>query len=125
MTSLGFTGSRHGMTDSQKVNFVYLLGRIQPTEFHVGDCVGADEEAFNLVREFRPECKIIGHIPSDDKLRAFCEYDEEWSPKPYLDRNVDIVDCSDVVTAAPRKSSRGTKYTMQYCKKSNTELLVL
>lgn len=122
---LGFTGSRKGMTEGQLKNFVYLLGRLAPERIHLGDCVGADEEAYRYAKEFRPDIITVGHIPSDDKLRAFCNYDVEWEPKDYLARNRDIVDCSQVVIAAPRSSSRGTKATMAYTTKQGKQLFVL
>jgi hypothetical protein len=123
--ALGFTGSRKGMTENQLKNFVYLLGRLQPTEIHLGDCVGADEEAFKYAKMFRPEMTFIGHIPSDDKLRAFCQYDVEWEPKDYLARNRDIVDCSQVIIATPRSNSKGTNYTIRYAETQGKKTYVL
>jgi hypothetical protein len=123
--SLGFTGSRIGMTNEQLKMFAYLLGRLQPLEFHLGDCVGADAEAFNIGKMLRPEMTFVGHPPIDDKLRACLFYDVLWDEKEYLERNRDIVNCSQAVMAAPRKSSRGTRYTMNYALEQGVKLYVL
>jgi hypothetical protein len=45
MTSLGFTGTRKGMDPTQLNQFLKLITKIRPEEFHVGDCIGADKEA--------------------------------------------------------------------------------
>lgn len=123
--SLGFTGSRLGMTEDQLKKFTYLLGRLQPLELHLGDCIGADAEAYEIGKKFRPEMLFVGHPPIDGKLRANLFYDVIWDEKEYLARNRDIVTCSQAVIATPRKSSRGTKYTMKYAEEQGVRLYVL
>lgn len=123
--SLGFTGSRLGMTEEQLKKYTYLLGRLQPLELHLGDCVGADAQAYEIGKAFRPEMLFVGHPPIDGKLRANLFYDVIYDEKEYLERNRDIVNCSQVVIATPRKNSRGTQYTMKYATEKQVKLYVL
>jgi hypothetical protein len=94
------------MTDRQKETFRQVLAKYGPTEFHHGDCLGADAVAHAIVRSWRPTARIIIHPPSSDSLRAFCQGDAHLAPKPYLARNQDIVDECEVLVAAP-KDDRG------------------
>ena len=98
--------------------------------FHHGDCIGADELAHQIA------CKlnfhIVVHPPNNSRNRAFCgKCDEEsgesdsvwWMPKkPYLSRNRDIVDQSNVLIAMPNDPMReelrsGTWSTIRYARK--------
>ena len=55
---IGFTGSRTGMSDKQKEGLVIKLQEFSFSEFHHGDCKGADEEAHAIVREIgRASCR--------------------------------------------------------------------
>jgi hypothetical protein len=98
---IGFSGTRNGMTDRQKLKFVGKLNLLCPTEFRHGDCVGADAEAHDLVREHFPKCKIIIHPPYLERLRAFKEGDFILNAKDYLVRNRDIVYASECLVATP------------------------
>jgi hypothetical protein len=86
----GFTGSRHGMTARQHSIMLDILGRICG-ELHHGDCFGADAQAHNIAQD----CgwSIVVHPPEATTLRAFVTgVAVVLPPKPYLDRNHDIVD---------------------------------
>jgi hypothetical protein len=121
---IGITGSRHGLTNAQKVTVTHLVDKLQsePTsesnELHHGACLGADEW---FVTEFRTRFLNIHAYPST--LR------EWWSDKaldsstdfqmsqPPLVRNRDIVDASDVLIAMPDSPERlrsGTWATVRY-----------
>jgi len=92
-----------------------LLGLFNSaTEFHLGDCVGADEQFFQLVRAMfsgTPK-KVVLHPPSRDRYRAHCEKAEnlhalilEVRPvKEYLERNDDIVAECDLILATPKEA---------------------
>ena len=115
---VGFTGTRHGMTEQQKWILKGIAVFIE--EFHVGDCVGADEEAHRIVKDYG-RAKTIGHPPEVGTLRAFCEYDEEREPKPYLTRNRDIIrEGKHLLIAAPGEKNEvqrsGTWLTVRYAR---------
>jgi len=106
------------MTEGQKAHFARKVVELAPTEFHHGDCVGADADAHRIVRSVLPECRIIGHPPSNPSNRAFCEFDEVWAEKDYSVRNRDIVDATDELWAAPKRNvieaRSGTWSTYRY-----------
>ena len=126
---VGFTGTREGMSQHQKEQFVIELYEIAPTEFHHGDCVGADAEAHDIVRTFFPEVKIVGHLPLSNSQRAFKECDEYKSPLPYLERDRVIVDTADFMFGAPKSDKElvrsGTWATIRYSRKLTKPLKVL
>lgn len=118
---VGFTGTELGMTEHQKNTFKWLIQQIQPTYFSHGDCVGADDEAADIVDNLNLSTYIICHPPAKNKLRA---YNNRWASlrptKSYLARDRDIVAENDVIIATPAESvpqSRGgTWYTIRYGK---------
>src|SRR3972149_10599348 len=118
---VGFTGTRHGMTIEQRSTLENLIELWWPSvmyDFHHGDCVGADEQAAAIFTAQR-RGEIIVHPPIDNRLRAWCE-GTILEPKPYLDRNRDIVDASDLLIVAPgggREAPTGrTWYTARYAR---------
>ena len=130
---LGFTGTSKGMTQRQRATVRYLLGELQVTELHHGDCVGADAEVHELGREL--SLRVIVHPPSDSKHRAFCGLNGRslnyiLDPRPYLVRNRDIVAASiDGIIGAPKdfiqpKSLRrqGTWTTVGYARQAGRHL---
>lgn len=115
---VGFTGTRQGMSQAQKEQFVLLMYDLHPTEFHHGDCEGADAEAHDIIREFFPTCKIVVHPPVSNYLRAFKQGDEILEPLPYLVRDKKIVDATHYLIGAPlcdiEEKGSGTWYTIKY-----------
>jgi len=130
---LGFTGTQIGMTPWQLVKIAVFLAENKITAVHIGDCIGADKEFYELVKlanknpDF-PPIKTFGHIPNNDSKRAFKKYDVEFAPKPYLDRNHDIVDASDVMIAAPKENEEqqrsGTWATCRYSLKKKKKTII-
>ena len=100
---VGFTGTRHGMTPIQKDNIHLLLTAYYTThggaEFHHGDCVGADVEAAEMAQELK--YTTHAHPGNDPSRRAFHASDVIYDPKPFLERNLDIVSSCDVLFATP------------------------
>ena len=83
---VGFTGTQAGLTPKQKLELRSLLTdyRDDITEFHHGDCIGADADAHEIAAEILGvECIFI-HPPEDDKKRAFCKSPHIARPRPYL-----------------------------------------
>ena len=91
---IGFTGTRHGMTEAQRGSLRSLLG--DAGEFHHGDCIGADAQAHDIARDLGLE--VVVHPPKVDTMRAWKTSDSDRirEPKPFLARNRDIVRETDM-----------------------------
>lgn len=118
---IGFTGTRAGMTNSQKEYIATLLKGINPLALHHGDCIGADEEVHAIAQSLG--IAIVVHPPLDTHQQAFVRGPviETKEPKEYLQRNQDIVDDTDYLLACPKENfmvtRSGTWYTVRYAKK--------
>lgn len=122
MISVGFTGTREGLTDEQREEVTRLLKEHlrDDSQFHHGDCIGADYEAAQIAQEMGYH--VVGHPPINPKARAFFESDNERAPKGYLARNEDIVMFSDVLIACPKSiveeiKGSGTWWTVRYARR--------
>lgn len=121
----GFTGSRKGMTLQQKAKVKELFKSIDISELHHGDCIGADEEIHGMFI-----WKKVGHPPTVRGLRAFKLFDE-WRPeKPYLERNRNIVDETEILIATPNGTEKecgrsGTWSTIRYAKKQQKKIYII
>jgi hypothetical protein len=116
--SIGFTGTRLGMSQAQK-DILFRVLQYHNGMFHHGDCVGADAEAHDMVFERLPYIVHI-HPPIDPKLRAWRNGHTMHEPKHYYERNKDIVGQCDYLLAFPKsktKTSGGTWYTIHYAMK--------
>jgi len=126
---VGFTGTQRGLTSAQLEQLRYVLTKLQPqiAEFHHGDCVGADAQAHQIAKELGLFVAI--HPPSDSRKQAHCVGGRTYPPKPYLDRNHDIVDISYLLiggSGTPDETIRsGTWATIRYGKKSQKKVLVI
>lgn len=138
MRVLGFTGTRKGLSPQQRESLVNFLYDHQPTHFHHGACVGADEEAVLLIRESR-------HIFGDPIIEAHPGHQRPGLANPYLShpamtfsaihhppqhyftRNEAIVDASDMVVACPDagRARGGTWYTVAYAWRAKKPCLIL
>jgi hypothetical protein len=132
---VGFTGTRQGMSLVQKEIFKRIIKELQPTEFHHGDCIGADKNAHEVLRNICPETKIILHPGiTKDKIsrnRAFCKGDVLYEVKDYLPRNKDIVDYSDIIVGTPKEDTfdyhtrSGTWFTLRYALKCRKKTIII
>lgn len=125
---VGFTGTRNGMSQSQQDVFRVLLSSLKATEFHHGDCVGADNEAANIAHDLN--IAIAMHPPLNTSLVAGNPYVTKTFPaKGYLARNRDIVDEIDVLIGVPkerdRQSTGGTWYTIDYAKSKEKIVFII
>ena len=130
---VGFTGTRRGMTQAQKsVLYLELYKLKEWKTFLHGDCIGADAEAHSLVRAFRkikivtfPGCNAKG----EGLWTAHCRADEVRPPRPYLERNLDIVSESDFMIAAPvdfcQKQRSGTWATIRMARRQDRPLVII
>lgn len=116
---VGFTGTRNGMTEAQAEVFRVLLSSLKATEFHHGDCVGADDQAANIAHDLT--ITIVIHPPLDTTLAAGNKHATKTFPaKGHLARNRCIVENTDVLIGTPKEmghqTSGGTWYTIDYAK---------
>ena len=122
---IGFTGTAQGMSDAQRASVSSLLADCsERDEFHFGDCVGADEEAFQLAAFIG--LRTIAHPPRNEYKRAFCPADEVRVAKEYLARNGDIANECEMLIAAPKEASEelrsGTWATVRYARKAHKHI---
>lgn len=126
---VGFTGTRKGMNGLQKKSFESLIRELSPSEFHHGDCVGADADAHNFVAELVPACVIHIHPPQDNLLRAWKIGAVTHEPLTHFARNRVIVDMCELligVSVSPvRLSQGGTWYTIDRAVKREKEVRVV
>lgn len=146
---IGFTGTQAGMTDEQALTFaslfrldVHVRAKLQgemetpgdKLEFHHGDCIGADSSAHDIVRDITGPGRfdgipIIVHPPINQSKRAFTIGHSERQPKPYLERNHDIVDECDLLIACPKGFTEelrsGTWATIRYAIKSKKPVIII
>lgn len=125
MGSIGFTGSRGGMTRDQLDMLTLLLVGVHPPyrTLRHGDCVGADATAAATAR--RLGFHIIGHPGYPNRpdphnpWRAWFPSDVTFKPQPFLHRNRIIVNRSTVLLATPAtfdppRGRSGTWFTINY-----------
>jgi len=125
---IGFTGTKRGMTAAQLDALRVCLNDYSVgTELHHGDCIGADAEAHDICTALR--LKPVIHPPDNPRARAYKQAKRVLPPKPYLERNHDIVDAVDYLIAAPagfkEKLRSGTWATVRYAKRVGKVVYVL
>ena len=132
--SLGFTGSRDESipTFSQIVKVDELLFVLQPSEVHHGDCVGSDEWFHKrCTGPYKNNPVVHIHSPDDPKYRALCTMGTKnilHTPKPYMKRNQDIVDASDILIATPHGPEEvrsGTWATIRRARKKGIPIYIV
>ncbi len=129
--TLGITGTRSGMNDSQMCELQSLMEMIYRengvTDFHHGDCVGVDVEAARIAQKIG--YRTICHPPIKEDLRAFHESDQILEAKNHFARNRDIVDSAHLLIVVPWQdqwqSRGGTWYTHDYAEKTGVDIVVI
>jgi hypothetical protein len=124
---VGFSGTREGMSKAQRETVKVLMGywKILPAICHHGDCVGSDEEFQEICDQYG--YFTVAHPPLNQKLRAFCNSSRIRAPKPYLERNHEIVDESHILIAAPYDfvEKGGTWATIRYARSEDLPTLLV
>ena len=126
MIKIGFTGTRHGMSDEQLKEFENLIKTKDISEFHHGMCIGSDKQAHDLVKNSK--LKIVGHPPIYKKFISNCDCDIIKESHDYLKRNKNIVDETDILIATPdckEKVRSGTWSTVRYARRKNKEIYII
>lgn len=129
---LGFTGTRQGMTPEQEENirkFMWKALQKRPRlRVHHGDCIGSDAGMHDLARSLGDACEIHVHPPSSSAMRAWCDGDVTYDTRPYLDRNMDIIEACAVILATPQgmkeEQRSGTWSTIRRAVKLGRRVLI-
>jgi len=133
MKAIGFTGTREGMSVSQRNKIKELLveqwvkgARVA----HHGICKGADIDFHHLAKEIHYE--VIGHpgqgMDGSCYTRGVAFCDEVMPAKYYFERDKDIVNASDVMLATPKSHEvirSGTWTTVRYARKVNKPIYIV
>lgn len=126
----GFTGSREVPPFEQAQVLFNVMNKLFDDGFttqHNGDCIGADNVAYDIWKNAIGG-KVIGHPPDNDSKRVFNVFDGSFEPLPYLVRNKSIVRCSEVLIAAPAGQETlrsGTWSTIRYAAKLNKRRIII
>jgi hypothetical protein len=137
---IGFTGTRKGMTDRQKASLRLLIVGIKNSSSHSpmlggnlfihGGCHGADTDADHIV--FDSEYGPILVLPGDmTQYKNFSGKSKRkvLAPKPYLERNNDIIAGCYLLVAAPynlvEQQRSGTWATIRYARKVDRPTIIL
>ena len=128
--TVGFTGSRLGMTHKQIAEVTKRLEEYKPNYVRHGDCLGADAQFHDLCLIHVNWCNIIIHPPTNTKMRAYCMGSYVTvEPKPYLVRNKHIVMGSHILIACPptevEEFRSGTWSTIRYAEKTGIEIIII
>lgn len=124
---VGFTGTQQGLTPEQLETLENEIRWKKDPTLHHGDCIGADEECHDLARQWGYTIEV--HPPADPSKRAFKVGDVNYKPKPYIERNHDIVDAANMLIACPGTMQEivrsGTWATVRYARKTFVPVLIV
>lgn len=147
---IGFTGTsrcslaipqrlalRRTLVEKADTSFAVMLVAsclLKPqNELHLGDAIHADRECWEIGNRLEildiKLYRLIGHPPSNPRKRAFCLYDEERDPKPYHERDYDIIAESSEILACPRwhkeELRSGTWTTIRHALLADRPVLII
>lgn len=128
---VGFTGTRVGLCGGQSAKLLDFLVKNNVKQAHHGDCIGGDSQFHEICR--MAGVSVVLHPPKNDKLRAFSKGAIHTEPPlPYLIRNHIIVDCCEVLLAAPKEleeptpgRGQGTWSTVRYARRTRRDLRII
>lgn len=124
------------MTACQKVRLRAFLQRLWDDEgyrvFIHGDCIGADAQAARIAKDIGYYLICLPGHPKDKTntmFRAFTDFnDEVREPKPFIARDHDIVNESDLLVATPvgeEEIRSGTWTTIRYARKKKKPIEII
>jgi hypothetical protein len=123
---VGFTGSRHGMSLIQQDVLMVQLHQLGVTELHHGDCRGSDEQADSIAKLLG--IMRVAHPPTGSGLRAYCTAEVILAVAPFLQRNHDIVQDTQLLIAAPDRGEflrSGTWATVRYARRLSLPIMII
>ena len=125
---IGFTGTRKGLTQYQKYKVDAFLKSCKIKAAYHGGCHGADTDFHTIVSKI---CLHIYVLPGDAKQREnFIRKGDSFvlKPKPYLERNKDIVNNCNLLIVCPNSTKErlrsGTWATYRYAKKIGKPVVI-
>ena len=132
MNSIGFTGTRAGLTAGQvrtlQRELRFMMDYRNAEIFRHGDCKGSDEAAHNIAIE--AGYKVVLHPPTDITIRAFCN--RPWRVmlcEPYQERKKTIVIRSSLLIACPRQEKEivrsETWWTIRFARELDKNIMII
>jgi len=128
MMKIGFTGTRHQLTDIQVELLESTLTELyeEGSTLSHGMCAGADEIANRLAKEIG--YSTIGR-PGNVSQSNSMTVDVKYPVEPYLKRNREIVDSSQIIIAIPNsmkeKVRSGTWATIRYARTKGVRVIII
>ena len=125
---VGFTGTRQGMSTSQREFLAEIFIALKVSKLHHGCCIGADDQANTIARSLGIKTEGHPHIITDKMAR--CVVDIIHQPKDYIPRNHEIVDAVSILLVAPLtrtevKQGSGTWATYRYANQTGKNVIIL
>lgn len=128
--TIGFTGTRSGMTDMQKEVVTRIikgfLEELTLTGLH-GDCVGADEDFHNICR--KADFKVLQRPCTFVNLRANTDAVAISEPTNPMARNQEIVnDCTFLLACPPTQEElqrSGTWATIRMGRRAKKQVIIV
>ena len=134
---IGFTGTRDGLTDKQKLalmkEVILCYQHEGIKEAHHGACVGADHQFHDMVSWLIGKHRMILHIPTSLSMvpgvLMQMPNTQKRKPLPYLERNKAIVRSCDRLIACPAQEKEiqrsGTWATVRYARHVGRKIVLL
>lgn len=124
---VGFTGTRHTLVSEQRLALQKLLEKLEVTELHHGDCVGADAVAHTVAKNLL--IPVVLHPPLDPKMRSFCSGAIRVMPlRNFIKRNQVIVDTCELLVACVVGAEivrSGTWSTVRYARRRSKPVAII
>lgn len=127
--AIGVTGTSKRLMAIQRVNILEALQFWRPLGewMHNGLCVEADDFFAKTWRQI--DGKIHGHPGNTPRMRCGFVPDVCEDPKPNLERNIDIVNASAALIAAPFENAEinrsGTWHTIRKARKCRRAITII